>query len=40
VADAPPAEALTQARLAEVFGVAALDIATADGSFTIPWRPL
>lgn len=40
VADAPPAEALTQARLAEVFGVAALDVTTADGSFTIPWRPL
>jgi iron complex transport system ATP-binding protein len=40
VADAPPAQALTAGRLAEVFGVAALDVDTDAGRFTIPWRPL
>jgi iron complex transport system ATP-binding protein len=40
VADAPPTDALTVGRLAEVFGVAALDVDTDAGRFTIPWRPL
>ena len=40
VADAPPRDALTPDRLADVFGVAAMNVTTADGSVTIPWRPL
>ena len=40
VADAPPKEALTPERLAHVFGVAAMNVTTAEGSITIPWRPL
>lgn len=40
VADAPPGEALTPDRLADVFGVATINVTTADGSVTIPWRPL
>jgi len=40
VADAPPKEALTPDRLADVFGVATMNVSTADGDVTIPWRPL
>jgi iron complex transport system ATP-binding protein len=40
VADAPPAEALGHARLAEVFGVESVMLNVADRQFTLPWRPL
>jgi iron complex transport system ATP-binding protein len=40
VADAPPAEALSPQRVAEVFGVETVSVNAGDGNVTIPWRPL
>ena len=40
VADAPPAEALTKARIAEVFGVEAVAVDAPEGPILIPHRPL
>jgi iron complex transport system ATP-binding protein len=40
VADAPPADALSPARVADVFGVETLSVTTGAGSVNIPWRTL
>ena len=40
VADAPPAEALSPERVAQVFGVETITVGSRDGSLTIPWRPI
>ena len=40
IADAPPAEALSTARLATVFGVEAVSLDTGDGAIPIALRPL
>jgi iron complex transport system ATP-binding protein len=38
VADAPPADALSPARVSEVFGVETVSVTTSAGSINIPWR--
>ena len=40
VADAGPAQALSPARVAEVFGVETINVKVGGGTVTIPWRPL
>ena len=40
VADAPPAEALSADRIADVFGVAAIRVDVEGENLTIPWRAL